>query len=165
MIEVFLTDNQQRIINNRISNGVRLYNEEKERQRKNLYEPYKKMRTEHDLTAYVLSQFSPDMDAIEGFSQRDVTYGLDMMLPELVSNNSIIQIYNEGSRFTNELIKERCLEYNSSIQNRPYFIIISFCVNKEKFLKNINAIFYDSNKSLIRKESIYTRPNLNLRVG
>lgn len=102
------------------------------------YGPYVSMRKQHALTSAVLTGFAPENISIEGISSKDVHYGLlgKMCQPELFNENAIIHIYSSNANIeTNNLVRERCKQYNTDIKNsKPIFCIIRFRVKNDQLI-------------------------------
>lgn len=121
------------------------------------YEPYTTMRKKHSLTLAVISGFSPDDMDIKGLKTQNVYYGLNdkMAQPEIHCKNAVIQIYSDGSKLNNYIIKTRCEEYNQDTQ-KPIFFIVRFTANKKNVLKSIDICFLDSEANITETINVYT---------
>lgn len=121
------------------------------------YEPYTCMRAKHTLTSAVISGFSPDDLEIEGLSSTNVFYGIGnkMAQPEISNENAIFQIYSDGASLDNQVIKDRCSDYNSD-STPPIFFIIRYKANRKNILKSIDVCFLNKDATIIETHNIYT---------
>ncbi|MBP3272475.1 MAG: hypothetical protein J6M17_09670 [Ruminococcus sp.] len=121
------------------------------------YEPYTCMRAKHTLTSAVISGFSPNDLEIEGLSSKNVFYGIGnkMAQPEISNENAIFQIYSDGASLENQVIKDRCADYNSD-NTPPIFFIIRYKANRKNLLKSIDVCFLNKDATIIETHNIYT---------
>lgn len=132
-----------------------------------LYEPYTEMRQKHHLTSFILSQFSPNQDSIDGFLLKDKRYGLKnkMVQPELYSDDVILHIYSSSANLKTNIITEYCELYNNNFNRKPIFLIVIFDATKEGDLKSICVKLLNTDLSIKEKLDLFTKSNIRLKVG
>lgn len=160
----YLSFNQQQEIVARIKKGCIKY---QNYLKSDLYEPYTEMRQKHQLTSYVLSQFSPDKCSINGLLLRDKKYGLNnkMVQPELYSDNVILHLYSNGTSLKSKIVKKYCKLYNHNLDSKPIFLIVIFNANKDGDLKSVCVKLTNSDSSTKEKFILFTKHNLKLMVS
>ena len=127
------------------------------------YEPYTMSRKKYNLTAAVLSGFSPSAFSVEGVKIEDLNYGLSSCLcqPELHTDSAIIQIYSDGAKpLNNAIVRKRCREFNRADSANPHFLIIQFSASKNGILSAIRAIYPDENCNAVDEKVLFTAPKI-----
>lgn len=159
-ISEYISDSQVNEIIKIISNACTKYRAYDKKFKNLFYEPYTTMRKKYTVTSAVISAFSPKFCNIDGFTSRDIRYGLHnaMAQPELVSQNVILQIYSNGSDLKGKPIKKQSALHNQSMSNKPIFMIIVFTVNKGGILSNVEIKIPDASGKIIETQTIYEQP-------
>lgn len=168
MIDNILPPDLEQVIVDTIKKQCLRYREYEKYGESLFYEPYTKIRKKHSLTAAVLSGFCPKWFKVDGVEVKDLKYGRNNMLfqPELITKSAVIQIYSNGAKpLQNQLVQERCKTYNGSEHTGLRFLIIQFSVDKNGWLKEINAIYPDKSCNIAEKKILHTQPTLAAYVS
>ena len=131
--------------------------QQREKQYPNLfYDSYLAYRKQHEITAVILSGFTPETNT-ENFDIDLVFYGKGkkMAQPELKNQNIILHICNIDCGFSSLPYKDNCTRYNTDLLSKPIFGCIIFSVNQYGILKSISL-------KIPNADGKFTQTNWNL---
>ena len=169
MIDEVLPAEFQQMIVDTIKQQCYCYKQIVAQEKKLYYEPYSNRRSKYKVTAAVLSGFAPDRFMKDGIEVKDLCYGLrtnSLVQPELITDTAVLQLYsNTATPYKNNIVLERCQQYNGAAKENRRFIIIRFWVDKIGNLKRIEAHYPDENGKILESKILYKRTIIALRAS
>ena len=168
MIDLILPLDLQHIIVETIKRQCYLYQKHEIKSQHLYYEPYSARRKKYSVTAAVLSGFAKDRFSKEGIHVDDLQYGLsnnELFQTEITTDTAIIQIYSNSAKpLINNIVKERCREYNGEGKNKR-FVFVQFWADKNGNLGKIEAKLPDKNGQIREIKLLYKRPIIATRAS
>ena len=158
VLSQLLSDEQIKLIVNIIVSQCRKYSNIQKLAQELYYEPYMKMRKQHDVTGTILTGFRPDKCKIPGLDIVTVYYGPKNTFaqPKLYNSNITLNIVSSKNSLNSAFYLENCQKYNASLFSKPVYALIVFETRKTGQLSKIKLAIPDVRGKLIKEFELYS---------